>query len=351
MGIGVGVFFSIQTTINIKYPREEVRGKYLAIFAAFFNLGGMLGGILQFSLNYQDGKRSGFSNYTYLSLGIVQVFGAVISLALVSPTKVRRDDSTVVMSHSADPVVKELANMVKHLVSKWALLFATPYIVSHIGFAYTSNILNGAVFDARTRGFNNIFFWLAKTVGAVVLGLILDHTKWSRRRRAITAVVILALASNGVWIGGIFNQMQMFPSGNIGHFHEKPLDYTDPAAGPTITLYAFFGLFIGIFDTCIMWFISLLSDDFDVTGRNVSVFRGLQALGTAVSWVMVNSMSISTLCYVNWGLLLLGLCPLAYFALVILRNNTVPSEYDVDMEFAELRTPSYTYKASSEYYL
>ncbi|KAJ1940464.1 hypothetical protein FBU59_003804 [Linderina macrospora] len=351
MGIGVGVFFSVQTTINIKYPHEEVRGRYLTIFAALFNLGGMLGGIIQFSLNYQDGENTGLSNYTYLSLGIVQVFGAFISLALVSPTKVKRDDNTVVMSHSADPILKELLKTVKHFVSKWALLFAVPYLVSHIGFAYTSNILNGAVFDARTRGFNNIFFWLSKTFGTALLGFILDYVKWSRRRRDIIVVAILTLASNGVWVGGIFDQKRLFPSGQINQFHDNVLDYTDSAAAPTIALYALYGLFIGIFDTCLMWFISLLSDDFDVTGRNVSVFRGLQAFGSAISWAMVNNMPISALCYTNWGLVLLSLCPLLYFALVILRNSTIPSEYDVDMEFAELRSPAYTNKASSEYYI
>ncbi|KAI8322455.1 hypothetical protein GQ54DRAFT_323968 [Martensiomyces pterosporus] len=348
MGAGAGIFWSVQTTIIIMYPGEETRGRCMAMFAALFNMGGVMGGIIQFSLN-ANSKSRGVSGFTFVALAAVQVLGAIVSLALVSPTQVRREDTTLVMAHSAKSALGEMKRLGQHLYSKWSLLLVIPYFASHVGFAYTSDILCGALFNARSRGFNNIFFWLAKTCGSIVLGFLLDYSQWSRRRRAVIALAVLFLASNGCWLGAWADQRRLFVGGTTDVIKVGMLDYTQAAmAGPTIGLYTCFGFLVSVFDTLLMWLISLLSDDFDVTGRNVSVFRGFQAFGCAVSWAIVDNVSLLGSCLINWALALLCLPPLAYLALVI-HSSAAPTDFDIDMEFSELRSEPELSKTPPDY--
>ncbi|KAJ2743220.1 hypothetical protein GGI20_003904, partial [Coemansia sp. BCRC 34301] len=46
LGIGAGILWAAQGMIMVSYPREEEKGRYIAVFWIIFNMGGMLGGIL-----------------------------------------------------------------------------------------------------------------------------------------------------------------------------------------------------------------------------------------------------------------------------------------------------------------
>ncbi|KAJ1962067.1 hypothetical protein GGI12_002873 [Dipsacomyces acuminosporus] len=127
------------------------------------------------------------------------------------------------------------------------------------------------------------------------------------------------------------------------------LDYTQTRlAGPTIGLYTCFGFLASVADTLLMWLISQLSGDYAVTARNVSIFRGFQAFGCAVSWVLIDNVSLVGNCLINWGLVVLCLPPLAYISIAIHRSSE-QTDFDVDMQFSDLQADRDSCKFRSEY--
>lgn len=83
----------------VGYPEQQRRGKYIALWIAFRNLGPIVGGSILLGLNVStDGAGSiGLNSYAvFIGLLCVSPF---IALLLASPEKVQRQDGTKVVFH------------------------------------------------------------------------------------------------------------------------------------------------------------------------------------------------------------------------------------------------------------
>ena len=54
LGICAGLLWSAQGSIMLAYPTEQDKGKYIAIFWAIFNLGGVVGASVALGLNFHS---------------------------------------------------------------------------------------------------------------------------------------------------------------------------------------------------------------------------------------------------------------------------------------------------------
>jgi hypothetical protein len=68
------------------------------------------------------------------------------------------------------------------------------------------NDYNNALFNIRARSLNNLVYWLSQMIGSVMIGLLLDSQRLSRRVRAFTGWTVLFIMVFVVHIWAYFYQ-------------------------------------------------------------------------------------------------------------------------------------------------
>ncbi|KAJ2793356.1 hypothetical protein H4S07_007078, partial [Coemansia furcata] len=192
LGVGAGILWAAQGMIMVSYPREEEKAKYIAVFWIVFNLGGVVGGILPFAINYHSDTDS-LSDGVYIAFVILECLGAVLGLALAPPSKVVRDDGSSVVLVKYTNAGKEAVEIIKLFTNPKMLALLPMCFASNFFYSYQYGPVNASIFNIRTRGFNNIFYWGAQMASAYVLSFLLDNPRMTRRTRGLIAVGIVAV--------------------------------------------------------------------------------------------------------------------------------------------------------------
>ncbi|TKY73989.1 UNC93 protein 2 [Spatholobus suberectus] len=298
LGIGAGLLWAAQGAIMTSYPPENRKGSYISIFWSIFNMGGVIGGLIPFILNYHRGNGAVTVNDgTYIGFMAFMSAGAVLSLTILPASKVVRDDGTrctkMLYSNAATEAVEIL-----NLFYNWKMLLIIPAAwSSNFFYTYQFNHVNKPQFNLRTRGFNNVFYWGAQMVGSIGIGYVMDFSFRSRRKRGVVGVAVVALLGSAVWGGALANQ--------IKHHPDEILDFKDSRsrfAGPFV-LYFSFGLLDAMFQSMVYWVIGALANDSEILSRYAGFYKGIQSAGAAVAWQIDNhKVSCMAQLIVNWVL-------------------------------------------------
>lgn len=201
--------------------------------------------------------------------------GAILSLAILHPSRVVRDDGTRCTGIKYSNVSTEAIEILK-LFLNWKLLLIVPAAwASNFFYSYQFNNVNGLMFNLRTRGLNNVFYWGAQMLGSVGIGYVLDFSFESRRTRGMVGIGIgiVALLGTAIWGGGLANQLNY-----SRHDLPKRLDFKTSGndfAGPFV-LYFSYGLLDAMFQSMVYWVIGALADDSETLSR-YSLFHFLIA--------------------------------------------------------------------------
>ncbi|ONK55861.1 uncharacterized protein A4U43_C10F1720 [Asparagus officinalis] len=216
--------------------------------------------------------------------------GALLSLAILPPA------TTVKYSN----VATESSEILK-LFSNWKMLLLLPAAwASNFFYTYQFNNVNGLLFNVRTKGLNNVFYWGAQMVGSMGIGYLLDFSVESRRRRGFVGIVVVALMSSGIWAGGLANQLRF----KHGDWPYGEIDFKDGRmfAGPFV-LYFGYGLLDAMFQSLIYWVIGALADDSQILSRYSGFYKGVQSAGAAVAWqIDTRKTPLMTQLIINWVL-------------------------------------------------
>ncbi|KAJ2784517.1 hypothetical protein H4R18_001057 [Coemansia javaensis] len=308
LGAGAGILWAAQGTIMTSYPREEEKGRFIAIFWVIFNLGGMLGGILPFAINYHSEKDS-LSDGVYIAFVVLECLGACLGLALAPPAKVTRSDGTsvVLVKHTAP--AREAIEVVKLFLNPTMLGLLPMCFTSNFFYTYQFNNINAALFNIRTRGFNNIFYWGSQMVGAYAISFLLDSPRFTRRRRGFLAVCIVFAAFNAIW-GGSLALHNKYPEG-IGAGHRMDFKESKKAAG-AIVLYVVCGLGDALYQSLAYWIIGTISNDSQKLSRYAGFYKGIQSLGSTVAWQLDIKVSPLHQLIANWVLFGASIPPMLY---------------------------------------
>ena len=124
--------------------------------------------------------------------------------------------------------------------------------------------MNGVLFNLRTRGLNNVFYWGAEMFGSVGIGYIMDFSFQSRRMRGFVGIGVVALLGTAIWSGGLANQLKYSRGEKL-----QTLDFKDSGrdfAGPFV-LYVSFGLLDAMYQSMVYWVIGALADDSEILSR------------------------------------------------------------------------------------
>ncbi|KAG5036020.1 hypothetical protein JHK87_010930 [Glycine soja] len=298
LGVGAGLLWAAQGAIMTSYPPENRKGTYISIFWSIFNMGGVIGGLIPFILNYNRGDSAATVNDgTYIGFMVFMSVGAVLSLTILPASKVVRNDGTRCTNMLYSNVATESVEILK-LFYNWKMLLIIPAAwSSNFFYTYQFNHVNKPQFNLRTRGFNNVFYWGAQMVGSVGIGYVMDFSFKSRRKRGVVGIGVVALLASAIWGGALANQ--------INHDSRVILDFKDSGsryAGPFV-LYFSFGLLDAMFQSMVYWVIGALANDSEILSRYAGFYKGIQSAGAAVAWQIDNhNVSAMAQLIVNWVL-------------------------------------------------
>lgn len=323
LGIGAGLLWAGQGAIMTSYPPPDRKGTYISMFWSIFNMGGVIGGLIPFILNYNRSEASSVNDGTYIGFMVFMTIGTFLALAILHPSKVIRDDGSVCTNMRYSDVRTELWAILK-LFLDWKMLLMFPAAwASNFFYSYQFNNVNGILFNLRTRGLNNVFYWGAQMLGSVMVGYIMDFSFKSRRMRGLAGITVVGVLGTAIWGGGLAHQLGY----SRGDKPEK-LDFKDSGsafAGPFV-LYFSYGLLDAMFQSMVYWVIGALADDSAILSRYTGFYKGVQSAGAAVAWqVDTRNVSFLSQLAVNWSL-----CTISYPLLAILVILAVKDESKVE---------------------
>ncbi|TYI00197.1 hypothetical protein ES332_A11G116400v1 [Gossypium tomentosum] len=283
LGIGASFLWAGQGAIMTSYPTATRKGTYISLFWIIFNLGGVIGGFIPFILNYhRKEKAETVNDMTYIVFMCFMSAGTLISLTILSPDRVVKDDGTHCTNIKYSNVTTEAIEILK-LFRNWKLLLIIPAAwASNFFYSYQFDNVNGLMFNLITRGFNNVFYWGAQMIGSVGIGYILDFSFKSRRTRGLVGVGIVAVLGTAIWAGGLANQ--------LNYSFDKPpkrLDFKRSGsdfAGPPFILYFSYGLLDAMFQCLVYWVIGALADTSETLSSRKKKIPLLNQL--IVNWVL-----------------------------------------------------------------
>ncbi|CAJ1436323.1 unnamed protein product, partial [Effrenium voratum] len=179
-------------SLMMAYATPNSRGRLIAIFWVIFNLGGVMGGLLQFGLNFHTSGSSA-NPISYFTFVVVMGLGALMSPLLADPSSVVREDGTPVLFQQAESPLAELRAAIAAIGDPFILRNLLFYLASNWFYTYNFNGFNGQQFNVRSRGLNSAGFWAAQMWAAWWFGKVLDE-EVAPRRRAWRGLLLVALS-------------------------------------------------------------------------------------------------------------------------------------------------------------
>ncbi|RDA95782.1 hypothetical protein CP533_5175 [Ophiocordyceps camponoti-saundersi (nom. inval.)] len=308
LGVGASLLWIVQGAIMTAYVDESRKGRAIAIFWVIFNLGGGIGSLASFGLNYNSAKGS-VSSATYVALMIVMLFGWSLGLLLCSPSRVLGAVVKPTKEEKAVPrkpwreMVMDTVRMTIKVLYTWRVACMLPLFFSaNFFYSYQQNTVNGDTFNIHTRSLNGACYWLSQMAGGLFIGLILDLSYLGRRGRARLGWAIAFVLGLVIWGGGY--RFQLWQNERLARNQRQDVDFRDSsiAAGP-MALYAFYGAYDALWQAFAYWLIGTESNSPARAAILVGAYKGLQATGGSIAWrINATNLDPTTELAVNWGL-------------------------------------------------
>ncbi|KAL3521731.1 hypothetical protein ACH5RR_019880 [Cinchona calisaya] len=323
LGIGAGLLWAAQGAIMTSYPPHDRKGIYISMFWSIFNMGGVIGGLIPFVLNFHRTTAASVNDGTYIGFMVFMSIGMLLSLAILHPSRVTRDDGSTCTNIQYSSVSTEAVEILK-LFLNWKMLLMVPASwASNFFYSYQFNNVNAVLFNLRTRGLNNVFYWGAQMIGSVFVGYLMDFSFKSRRARGLLGISVVALLGTAIWGGGLAKQLDYTR-------HKEPelkLDFKDSSFAGPFVLYFCYGLLDAMFQSMVYWVIGALADDSEILSRYAGFYKGVQSAGAAVSWqVDEHHAPFLNQLIVNWTLTTISYPLLAVLVILAVKDDNVDEE-------------------------
>lgn len=309
LGIGAAFLWIPQGVIMTTYPPESQRGRAIALFWIIFNLGGGIGSLASFGINYNSTSGT-VTNSTYVAYLVIMLFGWVIGFLFVCPAyKLNKKYHGERVSHVQQEYEKltitkiiATAKFAFYTLIDWKLLVLLPmFFYANIFYSYQQNSVNGDTFNIRTRALNSSLYWIAQMFGGFLMGGILDLKFYDRKRRAIIGWIVLIVVGCCIWGGGY--KFQVWNNKRTALGLHQDIDFKDKAYIGPMFLYIFYGMYDALWQSFCYWMIGAKTDSPAVSGILVGAYKTCQSCGGAAAW-RVNAIGVSAMrqLAMNWGL-------------------------------------------------
>ncbi|KAG0256726.1 hypothetical protein BGZ95_005429 [Linnemannia exigua] len=279
LGVGAGMLWTAQGAMMMAYPTEQEKGKFIAIFWAVFNSGGVVGSIVPLVINYNEAETGPLGDSTYIAFMTIMAVGTFVALTLAPPSKVVRDNGDKIKIQEFPTWTGEVAAVLK-LFLDWRMIVLIPmFLSSNWFYSYQFTTVNGW-FSIRTQALNGILYWGSQIIGSYGFSQLLDYQGVNRRTRGLWGLAIITIAFIITWTGGIFFQKNFKLGDPLAHTDFKA---TSSYIGP-LFLYLFYGLNDAAWQTYCYWLMGALSNDVTVLSRYSGFYKCIQSSGAAIAW-------------------------------------------------------------------
>ncbi|CEJ59575.1 Putative UNC93-like protein [Penicillium brasilianum] len=306
LGLGAAFFWVAQGTIMVTYTKDQTRGRAIGVFWVIFNLGGTIGSLASFGLNYHS-KSGTVTDSTYIAYIVIMLFGWALSVLVCSTESLSEKYHGHRIAQESKAFnfgnLKSTVIQVIRIVFDWRNLCLYPmFYNANVFYSYQQNDVNGLTFNLRTRSLNGALYWIAQMIGGLLMGLILDLHTLNRRTRAITGWAILFVTGMVIWGGGY--QFQVWDDKRLALGLKQDIDYKDGSKflGPMF-LYFFYGAYDSFWQSFCYWIMGARSRDPVVNAVVVGAYSALKPAGGAMAW-RINAEKVSPMKQfaMNWGL-------------------------------------------------
>jgi MFS family permease len=322
LGIGASFLWVAQGAIMTTYVPESQKGRAIATFWMIFNLGGGVGSLASFGLNYNS-KSGTVSDGTYIALLIIMAIGWLLGVLICPPSYVR--SAQLKPTPDSEKKWRQILHQSVKTIIDWRVLCMLPLFFSaNVFYSYQQNAVNGMNFNIRTRSLNGALYWIAQMLGGLIIGLILDMPGFNRPMRARVAWAFLFITGMAIWGGGYV--FQKWSDRRLDQGMKQDIDYTDSdvSVGP-IFLYIFYGAYDAFWQSFCYWLMGAQSNSPAVTAVLVGAYKTFQSAGGAMAW-RVNALGkpAMTQLAMDWGLCMGSLC----IAIPTVLAVTLTSDHD-----------------------
>lgn len=309
-GLSAGFFWSVEGAIATGYPEQHKRGRYIATWFSFRNMGNVIGGAISLALNHNTQHKGKVGYQTYLGFIAIQCLGLVFGLLLSNPEKVQRDDGTKIEAPRGIDWRTEVRAMWRLARSRSILLLVPLFWYFGWMQAYPGTYL-ATYFTVRSRALGSFMSAIVGTLATWLSGVLLD-VPWHKDRnvRAVSTYVLIAALNSATWIWAVYLQNE--------YRHTQPtLDWANQAAfARGFGLYMFERVSLGMVENYIYWCIGNLSDSPGDQIRYSSLLRGIETAAVAVSFgVQAVPTALIVTASINFGFWFVAL-PFSYYATV-----------------------------------
>ncbi|KAL5518478.1 hypothetical protein ACEPAH_160 [Sanghuangporus vaninii] len=279
LGICAGLLWTAQGSLMLAYPTENQKGTFIAIFWGIFNLGGVVGSAVAFGQNFQS-LSGGVSNGTYIGFIVLTGIGVLIPMLMANPEKMIRADGTKVTTPRHPSWKSEILGLYLALRTDPSIVLLFPmFFASNWFYTWQFNDYNGTLFNIRTRSLNSFVYWTSQIFGSLMIGVVLDNKRLTRRARAFVGWTILFLM---VFIvhAWAYTYQKDYTRDNL-----PPLiDFKDSGYPQRVWLYIFCGLLDAMWQTASYWFMGAISNDPAKLAYLTGFYKSLQSAGAAGIW-------------------------------------------------------------------
>ena len=134
------------------YVPESQKGRAIAAFWIIFNLGGGIGSLASFGMNYHSTSGT-VSDGTYIALLIIMAIGWLMGSLICPPKSVRV--STLQTTPETEKNWLHVAKLTVKTVCDWRVISILPlFFCANVFYSYQQNTVNGMTFNIRSRSLN-----------------------------------------------------------------------------------------------------------------------------------------------------------------------------------------------------
>lgn len=278
LGICAGLLWTAQGTIMISYPTEKQKGKYFAWFWGIFNMGAVIGSLVQAqpsssrsthqplttstqiplgeNINIKANKT--VSDGTYIGFIVLMAVGALLALFLCNASDIIRPDGSRVILMKHPSWQSEFTGLWETLrFEPFVILLFPMFFSSNWFYVYQQNSVNGAHFNTRTKALNSLLYFLAQIIAAAIWGVLLDIQKVRRSVRAKLTWVVLLVLTFAIWGGGYAFEKTYTRETVDTKLNPDwvPTDWQTPGYVGPMFLYLFYGFYDAAWQASIYWYV------------------------------------------------------------------------------------------------
>lgn len=316
LGSGAGLFWTAQGALVMAYSTSSNQGQYIALFWAIFNCGAMLGGILEFAINFNNDK-GGANPASYFTFIGLMVAGALSSVVvLISPSKVEKEDGANVEFPPAASVSEELKNALMGIKEPFVKCTVLYFLASGLPYTYDFNGFNAYQFNTRTRGLNSAIFWGSEMLTAVLYGRFLDMRSLTVLARARGGLSILAILVFASYACALLAQFFICGGWDKGNKCAQMMDVADGTASSILAILVMplLGSADAAFQTYAYWIMGRAAGSSpEKNVRYMAVYKSVQSFGAAIAWLsdLSHAYSYRTQAIVNCSVMFVSFVPVA----------------------------------------